>query len=89
MTGWNYLTWYQGYLSKTVTFKPKPGWFWEPIYCIHCTYICITSLHEIAGISEELGDKVPDSEIEEMITEADSDGDGKIQFEGDCTLKIL
>ena len=33
-------------------------------------------------VLEELGDKVPDSEIEEMISEADSDGDGKVQFNG-------
>lgn len=40
-------------------------------------------------VLEELGDKVPDSEIEEMIQEADSDGDGKVQFNGVCLHETL
>lgn len=40
-------------------------------------------------VSEELGDKVPDSEIEEMIGEADSDGDGKVQFNGVSLYETL
>ena len=32
------------------------------------------------------GEKLSDSEVDEMIREADVDGDGQINYEGECSL---
>ena len=35
-----------------------------------------------------LGEKLTDEEINDMIREADSDGDGMINFEGNCCKSV-
>ena len=47
----------------------------------------ITSL-EIRRVMTNLGNKLTDDEVDEMVREADLDGDGQINYEGKGKLRI-
>ena len=65
-----------------------------------CTKFCKVSLNNIyligttihynpcLKVMTNLEEKLPDEEIEEMIREADLDGDGKVSYEGEMTNYI-
>ena len=40
----------------------------------------------LMGERHDVGEKLSDSEVDEMIREADVDGDGQINYEGECRL---
>lgn len=43
----------------------------------------LLSVDELRHIMKNLGEKMKDAELDEMIAEADSDNDGLINYEGD------
>ena len=47
------------------------------------------SATELRYVMANLGEKMTDEEIDEMLREADTDGDGKIDYEGSRLLFIL
>lgn len=44
------------------------------------------SAAELRHVMTSLGEKLTDEEVDEMIREADVDGDGKVNYEGQCRL---
>lgn len=46
-------------------------------------FISVAELRHIMG---NLGDKMPEDEVEEMIHEADIDGDGQVNYDGNQEL---
>ena len=40
---------------------------------------------ELRKVMSLLNEKLTDAELDEMITEADEDGDGRVNYEGTCT----
>lgn len=42
------------------------------------------SAAELKYVMANLGEKLTDEEVDEMIKEADIDGDGQVNFEGKC-----
>lgn len=47
------------------------------------------SAAELRHVMTNLGEKLTDEEVDEMIREADIDGDGQVNYEGGCTLVLL
>ena len=46
------------------------------------------SAAEFRHVVSNLGDKLTDEEVEEMIREADLDGDGEVDYEGNLVLRL-
>ncbi|KAH9503904.1 putative N-acetyltransferase 8B [Bulinus truncatus] len=46
------------------------------------------SAAELRQVMANLGEKLTDDELEEMIKEADNDGDGQVNYEGRCHVKV-
>uniref|UniRef100_A0A663EY60 EF-hand domain-containing protein n=1 Tax=Aquila chrysaetos chrysaetos TaxID=223781 RepID=A0A663EY60_AQUCH len=44
------------------------------------------SAAELRHVMTNLGEKLTDEEVDEMIREADIDGDGQVNYEGECTV---
>lgn len=44
------------------------------------------SAAELRHVMTNLGEKLTDEEVDEMIREADIDGDGQVNYEGECVL---
>lgn len=49
----------------------------------------LISAHELKQIMANLGEKLTDEELDEMMREADLNGDGHIDFEGNNNLKTI
>lgn len=47
------------------------------------------SAAELRHVMTNLGEKLTDEEVDEMIREADIDGDGQVNYEGGCSLIVL
>lgn len=47
------------------------------------------SAAELRHVMTNLGEKLTDEEVDEMIREADIDGDGQVNYEGGYTLVVL
>lgn len=48
------------------------------------------SAAELRHVMTNLGEKLTDEEVDEMIREADIDGDGQVNYEGNyCFLKLV
>ena len=45
------------------------------------------SFAELRHVMTHLGEKLTDDEVHEMIREADIDGDGQVNYEGECYHK--
>ncbi|KAL1454899.1 hypothetical protein WDU94_009029 [Cyamophila willieti] len=46
------------------------------------------SAAELRHVMTNLGEKLTDEEVDEMIREADIDGDGQVNYEGECCCVI-
>lgn len=49
-----------------------------------CQFLCFMSLHftfQLRHVMTNLGEKLTDEEVDEMIREADIDGDGQVNYE--------
>ena len=47
------------------------------------------SAAELRHVMTNLGEKLTDEEVDEMIREADIDGDGQVNYEGELSFKIV
>jgi EF-hand domain pair len=47
------------------------------------------SAAELRHVMTNLGEKLTDEEVDEMIREADIDGDGQVNYEGQSLLRLL
>lgn len=47
------------------------------------------SAAELRHVMTNLGEKLTDEEVDEMIREADIDGDGQVNYEGECAGVVL
>lgn len=47
------------------------------------------SLHELAQVMANLGEKLTDDELDEMMREADINGDGQIDYHGNIKLHFF
>ena len=46
------------------------------------------SADELRNVMNSLGENLTDEELEEMIKEADADGDGEVNYEGKCLNRV-
>ena len=53
-------------------------------FCVLFSYLY--SAAELRHVMTNLGEKLTDEEVDEMIREADIDGDGQVNYEGECRL---
>ena len=51
---------------------------------ISALFYSFISAAELRHVMTNLGEKLTDEEVDEMIREADIDGDGQINYEGTC-----
>ena len=47
------------------------------------------SMMELKQVAAELGEELTESEVDEMIREADSDGDGQVNYNGICNYFLV
>ena len=47
------------------------------------------SAAELRHVMTNLGEKLTDEEVDEMIREADIDGDGQVNYEGNYSIALL
>ena len=48
---------------------------------IHCRFITAA---ELMVVMKNLGEKLTEEEVQDMLKEADKNGDGKIDYNGEC-----
>ena len=55
------------------------------LFCV-CEVFCSCSAAELRHVMTNLGEKLTDEEVDEMIREADIDGDGQVNYEEFVTM---
>lgn len=72
--------------NRTTTISKKSSWVYKSWFLSRIfdkDDDGLLSVEELRHIMKNLGEKMRDSELEEMIAEADSDKDGLINYEGE------
>ena len=59
--------------------KDQNGFISAAEYCVHPIYLQFT--FQLRHVMTNLGEKLTDEEVDEMIREADIDGDGQVNYE--------